>query len=229
MYLSTQSCCPADSHRSPCSAAQELPSPFLGVAPGQRCLLGITLRKMLPKHLSLLVNVQCPCNVKRLCKNSPFLLNKSAPCVSSSPVFFLYCQRRVPAPVRTAQLIRLGRRELPFCFAPNSSSQEPRAGFEGEGGLVGSEASGGVAERQKKPNKHPGLWLVTWKSDVEIKIPAMFFLQVESEHLQQNAKWLLQWYRVLGIKSVFLLSFHLPIYKILAVCATALHWLSNLY
>ena len=58
-----------------------------------------------------------------------------------------------------------------------------------------------------RDRKKPGLWLVTWKSDVEIKIPAMFFPQIESEHLQQNYKWLLQQYRVLGIKSAFLFSF----------------------
>jgi len=39
-----------------------------------------------------------------------------------------------------------------------------------------------------RDGKKPGLWLVTWQSDVEIKIPAMVFPQIESEHLQQNDK-----------------------------------------
>lgn len=80
-----------------------------------------------------------------------------------------------------------------------------------------------------RDRKKPGLWLVAWKSDVDIKIPAMFLLQIESEHLQQNDKWLLQWYGVLGFKSAFLLSFDVPIYNILAVRASASHWLSYFY
>lgn len=64
--------------------------------------------------------------------------------------------------------------------------------------------------------------------DVEINTSEMFFPQIEAESLQQNDKWLLQWYRVVGIKSLSSLSFDTPIYKILAVCASTLHWLSNL-
>lgn len=64
--------------------------------------------------------------------------------------------------------------------------------------------------------------------DVEIKISEMFFPQTEAESLQQNDKWLLQWYRVLGIKSLSSLNFDTPIYKILAICASTLHRLSSL-
>lgn len=80
-----------------------------------------------------------------------------------------------------------------------------------------------------RDRKNPGFWLVTWKSVVDVKIPAVFLLQIESEHLQQNDKWLLQWYRVLGFKSAFLLTFDLLIYQILAVRASGLHWLSYFY
>lgn len=78
-----------------------------------------------------------------------------------------------------------------------------RAGVEGAGGLLGSELL--------RDRKNPGLWLVTWKS----AIPAVFFPQIESEHLQQT-KWPLQQDRVLGIKSVGLRSFDLPVYKMLS-------------
>lgn len=80
-----------------------------------------------------------------------------------------------------------------------------------------------------RDRKKTGLWLVTWKADMEIKIPAALCLQTEAERVQQQGKRLLQWCRVLEMKSLGLLHFESPVYKILAPRTSALHWLSNLY
>lgn len=64
---------------------------------------------------------------------------------------------------------------------------------------------------------------------MEIKIPAVLCLQTEAECVQQQDKRLLQWCRVLEMKSLGLLHFESPVYKNLAPRTSALHWLSNLY
>lgn len=137
----------------------------------------------------------CKCstsrNAKWLCKNSTYLLNKSAPCVSSSHVFFLYWRKRMSVPISTVQL---GKRELHFVLLQISAAKfclknlVPVLNAQ-ENCLILNFKVTLLRDRKNTP----GLWLVAWKSYVEIEIPAMFFLQIESEHLQQNDEWLPQW------------------------------------
>lgn len=184
-------------------------------------------QQMLPKHLAARVNVPCLTMWSDFVKIAPsYSTNLPPVCLqvtpSSSP-------DKNKCLVLSAQLMQLGEGSCSLlCF----KQQQQSSGW-GTSCWVWRQRRSVcfwvLRWHCQETEKKTGLWLVTWKADMKIKIPAVLCLQTEAERVQQQDKRLLQWCRVLEMKALGLLHFESPVYKILAPRTSALHWLSNLY